>query len=174
MPKKDTAAQRLKKAIASARAPQPEFSLPKLPNFSLFWRNSRNSQPADFNNPIVRRSYADVATKLWPCGDEPLRAAFAAFGLDPNNPLDWSELLRIFAKIHFKPAAKRGPKRKWNDRDQIVLQIQAELIKRDYPTAKNQEVAKRIKDRWEYSQPIETLQRYLYGVPQRRRSSAKH
>ena len=43
-----------------------------------------------------------------------LRAAFEAFGLDPNDPDNWRLLLALFAEAYFVPRRPRGGKRVWD------------------------------------------------------------
>ena len=147
MPRKDTAARRLKEAIARERSPVFELLRPLL-------------ERRVAKDPRERPFAANVATELWP-EDESIRAAFAAFRLDPADPFDWHRLLRILADVHFGPPGKRGAKQKWNSAGQKNLLLEAAVVREKLPQATEREVAEALKAVRYPNLSTESLQRYL-------------
>ena len=117
MPKKDTAKQRLKHAIARAKNPEPDYMALLRPN------TERPSKP-NLNDPVERAIRAEVATNFYPWYDDSLRAAFEAFGLDPRDPFNWTKLLRILADIHGLEFDQRRPDQGSQDRATNVAALQ--------------------------------------------------
>ncbi len=59
---------------------------------------------------------AELATKLTgePSIDGATGRAFEAFGLDPDDPMNWRTLLEHLASVLFPPALTAGRKREWD------------------------------------------------------------
>jgi hypothetical protein len=143
--RRDSASERLKESIESAKGPS-KLSLIELGReFGL----AAPQRKIDWNDPAQRAACAHEALLL-NLGelDEPLRKAFDAFGYDPLNPFDWRKLIWYFAFAHFPPARKRGAPTKWDDGRWCQLLSDFGEVKASRPKASDNEVCINIKKRF--------------------------
>lgn len=68
----------------------------------------------ELSTTLGRARAAVIATTLSAEFDQSLRKAFDAFGLNPDDPRNWTAMLRSFARVHFGPKKKGGRPREWN------------------------------------------------------------
>jgi hypothetical protein len=65
----------------------------------------------------VQDNFESIVNHLDMPGWRHVRRAFDETGLDPNDPLCWAELLRLFATVHYKAGdpgrKKRAPSSDW-------------------------------------------------------------
>jgi hypothetical protein len=143
--RRDSASERLKESIESAKGPS-KLSLIELGReFGL----AAPQRKIDWNDPAQRAACAHEALLL-NLGelDEPLRKAFDAFGYDPLNPFDWRKLIWYFAFAHFPPARKKGAPTKWDDGRWCQLLSDFGEVKASRPKASDNEVCINIKKRF--------------------------
>jgi hypothetical protein len=115
--KKDAASKRLAEAIAQHQGAKAIRALvPK-----LNWKDKK-----------MRERIADEALTLSGSPfDAPLRTAFQAFDLDPEDPYSWRILLMVLAATHFEPRPK-GRKPEWDDHRRLLLKTDKARARRSY------------------------------------------
>jgi hypothetical protein len=79
---------------------------------------------------------------------QPVRFAFAQFGLDPRQSKHWIELVRILALDHFpaeaSPPPRKGGRKRWDDRAVWhLLQVYCQFCA-IWPDDSKEEIYKRI------------------------------
>ena len=95
-----------------------------------------SSRRSNLNDPVQRRYKADLALRLRKRepSDEPIRAAFKAFDLDPRDPLHWRRLLFYLADCHFgQRDVRRGAPRRWNDERRCQLLLDFAIVQSRHP-----------------------------------------
>jgi hypothetical protein len=135
------------------RAPRKRTSSHELKRtFERFKNHLKNADPRDnedWSDPVKRGAAANEVLSF---GSEtagqsessidnygaPLRKAFQAIGLNPDNPHNWRVLLRIFAIFHFDRSEKD------RDRVMIVTLVQALMSHGDKKYIAVERVAKMV------------------------------
>jgi hypothetical protein len=98
--------------------------------------------------------------------DHALRKAFEAGGLDPANPLDWRELIGIFAQAHFGETRKGGRPEEWTPRKLAVLMMDFAAVRAKHPKKGQRDICKRLVEERPFAATYgdlspETLRGYL-------------
>jgi hypothetical protein len=132
MPKKDGATKRLEEAISRAQYDEPRivtndggktasleyFGLLKIPPSNVL----QDPHPAAL-------MHLDAGNYL----DQPVLAAFKAFGLNHRYHGHWRILLTYFASVHFAARRAPGRRRTWTDLELVFLLADFEEKKKRHP-----------------------------------------
>jgi hypothetical protein len=95
-----------------------------------------------------------------------LRAAFDAFGLDPEEPENWRLLLALLAEAFFVPKRKRGGKEVWGSHALWQLLTDFWEVKRQNPDLKSEEkLCEKLTEKKGYKgKSPKTLRRKLHAA----------
>jgi hypothetical protein len=104
-----------------------------------------NASLFDFNNFMTRAMWAAVALRLDPDNpkDKTAIQAFEDAGLDPSNPFDWPELVRLYSDAYL---GDHGPGRdeEWHAARYEECRSHFEQLKSKYPDENDEQICARL------------------------------